>query len=518
VTASAGVRLVGLRKRFGETLAVDGVDLELREGEIHALLGENGAGKTTLMCLLAGLHRPDAGTIEVKGARLRGFANPRAAMAAGIGMVHQHFMLVPTLTVAENVLLGAARIPWLLRRRRIEREVQATADRLGLQVAAGRLAGDLSVGEQQRVEILRVLARGARVMILDEPTAVLSPTEAEALFDSLRRLASEGTALCLISHKLEELRQLADRLTVMRRGRVVARFEEPGAASADALAEAMVGHAVSLEVERGPASRSSGAPRLTARGLRVRDRRGLEAVCGLDLELRAGEIVGLCGVSGNGQRELFEALAGLRPLAGGEIHLDGEDVSLTSVRRRAELGLRYVPEDRQRTGSAPSLSVLENLSLRRYREPPARSGVWLRLSRLEPFCRQKIDELQIAVSSLAQQARLLSGGNLQKLILVRELDPGGRVILALHPTRGLDAWATAQARRVLLAARERGAAVRLCSEELEEVLTLSDRVFVIAGGRLVHRVESEEERADRRAIARAMASGGAGSAPVEVAG
>jgi simple sugar transport system ATP-binding protein len=501
----AAVRLRGLRKRFGETLAVDGVDLELRAGEIHALLGENGAGKTTLMCMLAGLYRPDGGELEVLGRATAGFASPRAAMAAGIGMVHQHFMLVPTLTVAENVLLGAERIPRWLRRGRLEREVQASADRLGLRVAAGRLAGELSVGEQQRVEILRVLARGARVMILDEPTAVLSPLEAEALFASLRKLAGEGTALVLISHKLEELRAVADRLTVMRRGRVVASFAEPRAAEASELASAMVGRAVSLELERGAAC-APGRPLLSARGLSVRDRRGLEAVRGLELELRAGEVTGLCGVSGNGQRELFEALYGLAPIAGGELELAGERVTDAPVRRRLALGLRYIPEDRQRTGSAPSLSVLENLALRRYRLAPARSGPWLRLARLEGFCRERVAALQVAVSSLATRASLLSGGNLQKLIVARELDDAGqapaRVILALHPTRGLDAWATAEVRRLLLAARAGGAAILLCSEDFDEVLALADRVLVMARGELVYSADAAS--ADRLAIARAM--------------
>jgi len=484
VTGTApAVRLERVSKRFGELQAVREVDLELAAGEVHALLGENGAGKSTLMSILAGLYRSDGGRVLLAGREVR-LRSPREAAAAGIGMVHQHFMLVPTLSVAENVLLGAARIPLLLSPRRLEREVTAAAERLGLHVAPGALAGALSVGEQQRVEILRVLARGARVLILDEPTAVLAPEEAEALFASLRRLAAEGCAIVLISHKLEELRRVADRLTVMRRGEVVARVADPAARSPEELAAAMVGREISLAIERRPAS--PGAVLLSARGLRVRGERGLEAVRGVDLELRGGELLGLAGVSGNGQRELLDGLAGLLRLEAGELTLCGEEVGRASPRQRAALGLRYVPEDRHATGTAPSLSVGENLQLRSYRHPPTRRGCWLDLDADRAGCQRRVDALQIAAAGLDQAARLLSGGNLQKVVLARELGAEARVILALHPTRGLDAWATAEVRRLLLAARDRGAAVLVCSEDLEEVLALADRVAVMAGGRLVH--------------------------------
>jgi simple sugar transport system ATP-binding protein len=478
------------------------VDLTVRAGEIHALLGENGAGKTTLMCMFGGLCRPDAGGLELFGRQVL-LRSPRDAMAASVGMVHQHFMLVPTLTVAENVLLGAARLPALLRLRRLTGEVQREADRLGLAVRAEALLGSLSVGEQQRVEILRVLSRGARLMILDEPTAVLSPAETEALFESLRRLVAQGCAVVLISHKLQELRQVADRITVMRRGRVVAGFDDPRQRSAEELAAAMVGRDVSLEVVRPPLPR--GPALLRIRGLCVRSRRGLTAVRDVDLEVHRSEIVGLAAVSGNGQTELMDALSGLRPITSGTLILGDREITRCSTRERAARGLRYIPEDRYATGTAPSLSVAENLALRRYREPPARRGPWLRLRALHPHAARKVAELRIATDGLEQEARLLSGGNLQKVVLAREVDEEAQLILAMHPTRGLDAWATAEVHRQLLAARARGAALLLCSEDLDEILALSDRIAVMSGGRLVHL--AERDSTDRITIGRFMAAG-----------
>jgi simple sugar transport system ATP-binding protein len=503
MSTTASVRLRGLCKRFGAVRAVERVDLELHPGEIHAILGENGAGKSTLMCLLAGLYAADAGTTEIDGRPVT-LRSPRDAMAAGVGMVHQHFMLVPTLTVWENVLLGAERIPTLLRPGRAAAEVQAAADRLGLIVNARALVGDLGVARQQRVEILRVLTRGASVMILDEPTAVLSPDESEALFRSLEVLRGEGTTIALITHKLEEVRRWAQRVTVMRRGRAVASFERPGRLSAEELASAMVGEAVSLEVDR--SEREAGGPRLELRGLAAASDRGLTAVDGVDLQVRAGEILGLAGVAGNGQVELMEAVAGLRPPRGGAVLLDGEDVSALSARRRAERGLRYIPEDRTATGTAPSLSVLENLCLRRYRDPPCRRGPWIHLEAMDRRCRAQIDALQIATAGPGQAVRLLSGGNLQKVILARELSPAPAVLLALHPTRGLDARATRKARQLLLDARDDGAAVLLWSEDLEELLALSDRVAVIVAGRITHTVD--HDTAELATVGRWMTGGG----------
>ena len=497
------VRLRGLCKSFGAVRAVDRVDLELRAGEVHGVLGENGAGKTSLMCLLAGLYLPDAGAIELEGAAVS-FGNPRQAMAAGVGMVHQHFMLVPTLTVAENVLLGAEQMPALLRPRQLQQQVQQRAEQLGLTVDAGARVADLSVGQQQRVEILRVLSRGARVMIMDEPTAVLSPNESEALMVSLGRLAEQGHAVVLISHKLQEVRRVSHRVTVMRRGAVVARHDDPAQVSDQQLAEQMVGRSLSLRLDRRQVE--PGPALLRTQGLRARSDRGVEVLRGVDLELRAGEILGLAGVAGNGQVELMEVLAGVRRAAGGAAWLDGDDLRALRPIQRIRRGLRYVPEDRNHTGTAPSLSVAENLLLRRYRYPPCRRGPWLRLGALNELCQQQVQALQISAAGLDQSVRLLSGGNLQKVILAREVCDEARLILAMHPTRGLDVWATTEVRRLLLAVRERQAGVLLCSEDLEELLALSDRVAVIFDGRIV--AVLERGAADLVTVGRLMTGGG----------
>ena len=429
-------------------------------------------------------------------------------MAAGVGMVHQHFMLVPGLTGAQNITLGAARLPWLLRPRRIHEQVQRQAKVLGFdQLQLDVPVESLSVGEQQRVEILRVLSRGARVMILDEPTAVLSPEEAEALFSSLEQLCAGGCAVVLISHKLEELRRVASRLTIMRKGEVTARHGDPAGLSARRLASDMVGHAGEISLELPRPEVKTGPVILHLQGVEVADPRRSGAVKGVDLELRAGEIVGLAGVAGNGQLPLLEALAGLRPLSGGSLMLGspGREIGRLPTSERAELGLRYVPEDRTHTGTAPGLTVRETLLLRRYRHPPCRRGAWLDLGRDDDHCRAQVEQLKVARTGLGQRAGLLSGGNIQKLVLARDLSGEPSVILAMQPTRGLDAWATMEVRRLLLAARTRGAALLLCSEDLEEVLALSDRVAVMNTGSIAGLFNHGD--ADLNEIGRLMTGG-----------
>jgi len=489
-----------LHKRFGEVHAVRGVDLDLYPGEVHALLGENGAGKSTVMSVLCGLHRPDGGTVELDGQRVV-HSSPRQAMDAGVGMVHQHFMLAPGLTAAENILLGAARIPALLRPRALLRRMAEQAEALGF----GGLDLDqpveaLTVGEQQRVEILRVLCRGARVMILDEPTAVLGPVEAEGLMSSIERLRQQGCAVVLISHKLAEVQGVASRLTVMRRGEVVARHDDMDAVDGATLAAEMVGREVSLELRR--PERAPGEAVLRLRGVQVRDPRRAAAVKGIDLQLHAGEIVGLAGVAGNGQLPLMEALAGTRPLLGGAVELDGRELGASPPAARVAAGLRYIPEDRNHTGTAPGLTVRENLLLRDYRSPACRRGPWLDLRGKDDDLRRQLRQLQVNTTGLDQRAGVLSGGNIQKLVVARELAGEPRVLLAMQPTRGLDAWATAQVRQRLLEAKARGAAVLLCSEDLDEVMALSDRIAVMRDGALAGIFDRPE--ADRARIGRLM--------------
>ena len=499
----ADVCIRGLCKSFAEVRAVQDVDLDLRGGQIHGLLGENGAGKTTLMCMLAGLYGPDAGIMELGGEAVS-FRSPRDAMAAGVGMVHQHFMLVPTLTVAENVLLGAEQIPALLRPGRLQGEVQAHADELGLSVDAGARVESLDLGQQQRVEILRVLCRGARVMIMDEPTAVLSPDESEALFDSLRQLCQKGCAVVLISHKLDEVRRVAHRITVMRKGRVVACHDDPRGQSTEQLAADMVGRVVELQIQREEVT--AGPAMLSVEGLRATSDRGLTALDSVDLQVKAGQILGIAGVAGNGQLELMEVVAGLRRASAGKVVFNGQEMGPMSPLQRVQLGLRYVPEDRQHTGTAPSLSVAENLLLRRYNRAPCRRGPWLRLGAMDDFCDELVQRLQISTAGLDQSVRLLSGGNLQKVILAREVSEEAQLILAMQPTRGLDVWATTEVRRLLLAARARQAAVLLCSEDLEELLALCDRLAVMASGKMVGLYKRDEF--DLNEIGRLMTCGG----------
>ena len=483
-----------ITRRCGAVVANQQVSLDLFPGEVHAIVGENGAGKTTLMKVLYGMRPPHAGGIEWEGRPVR-IPSPAEAMRLGIGMVHQHFLLVDTLSVADNVVLGrephgalGAYDPAAAQRR-----VAELAERYRLAVnPAARVAG-LSVGEQQRVEILKVLYRGARVLILDEPTAVLTPQEVDELFGVLRELRASGTAIVLITHKLAEVKAIADRVTVMRAGRVVG----SGVAaefSISRMAELMVGH-VPAPLAR-PAARAPGEPVLEAMGLSCLDSRGLDAVLGVTLTVRAGEIVGIAGIEGNGQHELVECLSGLRQEFAGRVRISGRDVTARGVRAHTEAGLAHIPADRLRRGLVAEMTSGENLVLGRQRE--AARGVWLGSHAFVEGARAPLGSYDVRPDDPRMLAGRLSGGNQQKLVAARELTRDARALIAAHPTRGVDLGAVDAIHRRLLAARDAGVGVLLVSSELSEILALSDRVLVMTSGRLVH--ETTPAATDERTL------------------
>ncbi|HEY3107697.1 MAG TPA: ABC transporter ATP-binding protein [Chloroflexota bacterium] len=479
----------GITRRFPGVLANDHVDFDLRVGEVHALLGENGAGKSTLMNILYGLYQPDEGEIILRRRAVR-FDGPHEAIAAGIGMVHQHFMLVPTLTVAENVILGAelTRGP-LLDHRAAEREIGELSRRYGLEVDPRALVRDLPVGVQQRVEILKALYRRADVLALDEPTAVLTPQEADDLFVIVRELVGQGKAIVFITHKLREVFAVADRITVLRGGRVVGRTT-PREATEPSLAAMMVGRPVLLRVEKAPAQ--PGQPVLAVEGLRVLGDRGTVAVDGLSLEVRAGEVLGVAGVEGNGQTELVEALTGLRAPMAGRATLLGRDVTGAPPRALFEVGLAHVPEDRHKHGLVLSYPLAENLVLCSYYRTPFAEGWWRAFDAVLRFAARVIKEFDIRAPSPRVLVANLSGGNQQKTVVGREFSRELRLLVAAQPTRGVDVGSTEFIHRRILAARDAGAAVLLISAELDEILALSDRVAVLYQGRLAALRPTEE--------------------------
>ncbi|MEW6398466.1 MAG: ABC transporter ATP-binding protein [Bacillota bacterium] len=480
----------GISKRFPGVLANDGVNLSLRAGEVHALLGENGAGKTTLMSILSGLYQPDSGVVLVDG-RPAVFRSPRDAIRAGIGMVHQHFRLVEPFTVAENITLGLARPRFTLDPGRVEAEVAALGERHGLKVDPRARIWQLSVGEQQRVEILKMLYRGARVLILDEPTAVLTPQEARELFAVLRQMAASGHAIAFISHKLQEVMEVADRISVLRSGRNVATLART-ATTPQELARLMVGREVSLSYDR--VDRRPGEVLLALEGVEAMSDRGLPALRGLSVQVRAGEILGIAGVSGNGQRELAEVISGLRALVRGTVQVGGTNVTGCHPARVMECGLSLVPEDRLGTGLVPSLPVCDNVILKAYRQPPISRGVFLQAGEIRRYARDLVERFAVRVPGLDAPVRKLSGGNLQRLLLAREISAQPRVLVAVHPTRGLDVGATAGVHRLLLQQRDGGAAILLISEDLDEIMALSDRVAVMYEGQIVGEVPGREAR------------------------
>jgi simple sugar transport system ATP-binding protein len=480
-TPRLAVEARGIVKAFPGVLANDHVDFDLRRGEVHALLGENGAGKSTLMNILAGLYRPDAGELRVDGAAVT-FGSPRDAIAAGLGMVHQHFTLVPSQTVTENILLGLDRPRFLLRERRSEAEVAALAERFGMRVDPRAPVWQLSVGEQQRVEILKMLYRGARILIMDEPTAVLAPQEADDLFATLRSMTAEGRSVVFISHKLGEVLAIADRVTVMRRGKVTAAgLPTAGATKAD-LARLMVGRSVLESLDRPPSA--PGEVVLSVRGVSATNDRGLSALRGVSLDVRAGEIVGIAAVAGNGQSELAEVVTGLRPCRG-EIFVGGEPVANRSAATVIRRGVAHVPEDRTSVGSAPNLSLTDNLIMKRYRDAPVSRGWLIDDESARTLATGLRDAYRIAAPTVDTEVRLLSGGNLQRAILAREIETKPGLLIAVQPTRGLDVGAIESVHRLLIDMRTNGTAILMISEELDEILALADRVEVMYEGRFV---------------------------------
>ncbi|MEO5941221.1 MAG: ABC transporter ATP-binding protein [Candidatus Limnocylindrales bacterium] len=493
----------GITKRYPGVIANDHIDLTVRPGEIHALLGENGAGKTTLMNILYGLARPDEGEILIDGIPAR-IADPTDAIARGINMVHQHFMLVPVMTVTENILLGEETManPVFLDRGEARRRIVALGKRFGFEINPDIKVGELSVGWQQRVEILKALYRNARVLVLDEPTAVLTPQETEEIFAVLRRLAEEGHSIVFISHKLYEVLEIADRITVIRRGRVVGE-RRPAETDEDDLAALMVGRDVQLVVDRGESHPAD--VRLAVRGLKVRDDRGTEAVRGVDFEVRAGEIFGIAGVAGNGQDELVESIIGLRKPSEGQVMLDGRDVTDSSAREMTNLGTGYVPADRHRFGLVLGFSVADNLVLTDYYQAPYARGILRNDAAIAERGRTAIAAYDIRTPSAEVNAGTLSGGNQQKLVVAREL--GGELSLLVldQPTRGLDVGSIEFIHRQAIKKRDAGTAILLVSAELDEVLELSDRVAVMYRGLIVAVVDGRT--ADRNEIGVLMATG-----------
>jgi ABC-type uncharacterized transport system ATPase subunit len=478
------VAMRGITKRFPGVVANERVDFEAAAGEVHALLGENGAGKSTLSNILTGLYRPDDGEIFVDGRQVH-FHAPRDALEAGISMVHQHFRLVEPFTVAENVVLGDHRgegRTFFLRHRAIEQRVAELSERYGLHVDPRAHIWQLSLGEQQRVEILKALYREARILILDEPTAVLTPQEADVLFETMREMAAEGRTVIFISHKLHEVKAVADRVTVLRGGRSLGTVEA-AEATPRSLAALMVGRELG---ETGEArTRTAGDAVLELEGIWTQGDRGEAAVKGASLVVRAGEIVAIAGVAGNGQRELAETIAGMRAPTSGSLRIGGKPLRPGDPRTAIAAGIAYVPEDRLGTGVAPSLSIASNLVLKSYRGRMASRGPLLRLGRIREHAVEMIRHYRIAAPGPAAPARLLSGGNLQKVVLAREFSGEPRLVVAAAPTRGLDVGAIETVHAYLREAAAEGVAVLLISEDLDEILLLADRIAVMYEGAIV---------------------------------
>ena len=494
------LQLVGVSKRFPGVLANDKVDFELAPGEIHALLGENGAGKTTLMNVVYGLYKQDEGQIYIKGEEVE-IHDPNDAIARGIGMVHQHFMLVPVMTVTENLMLGNETTHGLrlgpladLDQNRVAQEVKVLADEHGLSIDPDAYVQDLSVGEEQRVEIVKALYRNAEVLILDEPTAVLTPQEAEDLFGIMRSLITEGKSIIFITHKLKEVLAIADRITVLRDGKVVG-TTTPSETSENELAAMMVGREVILQVEKGPAD--PGDPVLKVDNLTVRDIRDQLVVRGVSFDVRAGEILGIAGVQGNGQSELVEALTGLAHSEGGHVWMDGKETTNLRPRAITETGMAHVPEDRHKHGLVLAYPIDENLMLQTYYLAPFARRTFIQPKAVRENALRLVKEYDVRTPSISTSAGSLSGGNQQKVIVARELSRDIRLLIANQPTRGLDVGSIEYIHNRIVARRDEGVGVLLVSSELDEILGLSDRIAVMYAGEILAVMPAREASKER---------------------
>ncbi|MDX2138502.1 MAG: ABC transporter ATP-binding protein [Chloroflexota bacterium] len=499
-TPSAVLEVRGLTKRFPGVLANDHIDLTLYKGEVLGLLGENGAGKSTLMNLIYGLYAPDEGEILVNGKVAR-IQNPNDAIALGIGMVHQHFQLVPVLTVTENIMLGNETVSGLfLNRRAARNRIIDISKQYGLEVDPDALIEDLPVGVQQRVEIIKALYRKCDILILDEPTAVLTPQEAEGLFGIMRTLLDRGVSIIFISHKLKEVLEICDRVTVLRGGRVVG-HADPNTATQQSLAELMVGRSVLLSVDKVPAQPKN--PVLEIRDLSVKDDRNLMAVKNLSLEVRAGEILGIAGVQGNGQTELIEAITGLRPVISGHILLDGHDITHGSPRKVTETGCSHVPEDRQKNGMVRDFPIKDNLALQSYYVSPFSFGILANDDAIDKHAEELVKKYDVRTPNIYVNIGKLSGGNQQKAIVAREFSRQSKLLIAAQPTRGLDVGSIEFIHKQIVKMRDSGMGVLLVSAELDEILSLSDRVAVMYAGQIIDILPIED--ADRNRVGLLMA-------------
>lgn len=488
------VTMHNIWKRFPGVVANKGIDLDFRAGEVHALLGENGAGKTTLMNILAGIYQADAGEIRING-REAGIRTPSQAIEHGVGMVHQHFRLVDNLTVAENIHLGWEATPWHVSPRTLAARTEKIAAELGFGLDPEAKIWQISVGEQQRVEIFRALARGARILILDEPTAVLTPKEAVELFDAIRTMTSQGRTVVFISHKLNEVLEISDRVTVLRGGLKV-ETRPTSECDHQLLAQLMVGKEVIFH-----SYNKIGKPKsaiLEMDNINALNDRGLAALIDINLSVKQGEILGIAGVSGNGQRELAQVLTGLRPVQSGSILIDGKDQTGTSPRILAAAGVGHIPEDRLDMGLVASLSVMHSAILRRFREPPIRKGMRLMGDAATGFTKRIIKQFDVRPANTQAILRTLSGGNQQKLLAGREIEIASRLLVVVHPTRGLDVAATQDVREALVEHRNKGNAVLLISADLDEIMLLSDRIAVMYEGRILDLFDAKD--ADREVI------------------